>query len=80
MCTLNEMILRQMILLIDPKLVETMLSLAKGEHAIALHNIQEEPGEETAGVTGAEDVPASRGANGRRPRSRSDVRINRMCS
>ena len=54
-CTLNEMVLRQMILLIDPKLVETMLSLAKGEHATALHNIQEEPGEETAGVTGAED-------------------------
>src|SRR5437763_2525087 len=42
-CTLNEMVLRQMILLIDPKLVETMLSLAKGEHATALHNIQEEP-------------------------------------
>jgi small subunit ribosomal protein S6 len=42
-CSLNEMILRQMILKIHPKLVETMLSLAKGEHAAPLHNMQEEP-------------------------------------
>jgi small subunit ribosomal protein S6 len=44
---LNEMILRSLILKIDPKLVETMLALAKGEHAPALHNIHDEPGEET---------------------------------
>jgi small subunit ribosomal protein S6 len=43
-CTLNEMILRLMILKIHPKLVDTMLSLAKGEHAVALHNMQEESG------------------------------------
>src|SRR5262249_14607219 len=42
-CALNEMILRQLILKIHPKLVDTMLSLAKGEHAVALHNMQEEP-------------------------------------
>ena len=42
-CALNEMILRQLILKIHPKMVETMLSLAKGEHAVALHNMQEEP-------------------------------------
>jgi small subunit ribosomal protein S6 len=41
--SLNEMILRQLVLKIHPKLVETMLSLAKGEHAVALHNMQEEP-------------------------------------
>ena len=41
-CTLNEMILRMMVIKIHPKLVETMLSLAKGEHAVALHNMQEE--------------------------------------
>ncbi len=40
---LSEVILRMMILKIDPKLVETMLALAKGEHAVALHNYQEEP-------------------------------------
>ena len=43
-CALNEMILRQMVLKIHPKLVDTMLSLAKGEQAVALHNMQEESG------------------------------------
>src|SRR5271163_1134690 len=47
-CALNEMIMRQLILKIPLKLVETMLSLAKGEHAVALHNMQEEPGTEDA--------------------------------
>jgi small subunit ribosomal protein S6 len=42
-CALSEMILRMLVLKIHPKLVETMLSLAKGEHAVALHNMQEEP-------------------------------------
>ena len=41
-CSLNEMILRMLVLKIHPKLVETMLSLAKGEHAAPLHNMQEE--------------------------------------
>jgi small subunit ribosomal protein S6 len=49
-CALNEIILRMLILRIDPKLVETMLSIAKGEHAVALHNIQEEPGEVGPGL------------------------------
>jgi small subunit ribosomal protein S6 len=43
-CTLNETILRLMILKIHPKLVETMLGIAKGDHAVALHNMQEESG------------------------------------
>jgi small subunit ribosomal protein S6 len=60
-CSLNEMIMRQLVLKIPLKLVETMLSLAKGEHAVALHNMQEEPGSEDAiaGVDGGGD-------NGRR--------------
>lgn len=41
-CALNETILRLLVLKIHPKLVETMLSLAKGEHAVALHNMQED--------------------------------------
>lgn len=41
-CALNESILRMMVLKIDPKLVETMLTLARGEHATALHNYQED--------------------------------------
>lgn len=40
-CALNELILRQLVIKIHPKLVETMLSLATQEHA-ALHNMQEE--------------------------------------
>jgi small subunit ribosomal protein S6 len=47
-CKLNEMIMRQLVLRIDPKLVNTMLDLAKGDHATALHNMQEEAGEEGA--------------------------------
>ena len=42
-CSLNEMVLRMLVLRVDPKLVETMLNLAKGEHAVALHNITEDP-------------------------------------
>ena len=49
-CKLNEMVMRQLVLRIDPKLVDTMLAIAKGEHATALHNMQEEAGEETGGA------------------------------
>ena len=49
-CKLSEMILRQMILRIDTKLVDTMLAIAKGEHAVALHNIQEDPTDNIGGV------------------------------
>lgn len=42
-CTLNEMILRMLVIKIHPKLVETMLAVAKGEHAVALHNYQDQP-------------------------------------
>src|SRR5713226_3442011 len=34
--TLNETVLRSLVLKIDPKLEETMLTLAKDEHALAL--------------------------------------------
>lgn len=47
--SLNESILRMMVLKIDPKLVETMLTLAKGEHATALHNYHEEGGDDGMG-------------------------------
>jgi small subunit ribosomal protein S6 len=45
-CKLNELILRQMVLRIDPKLVDTMLTLARDEHALALHSMTEEGAEE----------------------------------
>jgi small subunit ribosomal protein S6 len=56
-CKLNEMIMRQLVIRIEPKLVDTMLSLAKGEHAVALHNIHEEPSEDgsTGGGEGGEE-------------------------
>src|SRR5437899_10075428 len=40
---LNETILRALVLKVDPKLVETMLTLARDEHALALQVITEEP-------------------------------------
>ena len=61
-CHLNEMILRQLTLKIEPKLVDTMLSLAKGEHATALHNMQEEPG--SGGGDGPPAAPAEGGGDG----------------
>jgi small subunit ribosomal protein S6 len=39
---LNEMILRSLMLRVDPKMVETMLALARDEHALALQLIHEE--------------------------------------
>src|SRR5947209_7817433 len=73
-CKLNEMIMRQLVLRIDPKMVNTMLELAKGDHATALHNMQEEAGEEAvttgAAPAPANGAPADKGDDGaaRRPR------------
>jgi small subunit ribosomal protein S6 len=51
---LTEMVLRYLVIRIDPKLVDTMLTLARDEHALALHAASEdagtgEPAEEEAG-------------------------------
>jgi small subunit ribosomal protein S6 len=66
-CALNEMILRMLILRIDPKLVDTMLSIAKGEHAVALHNIHEEPGDGggVSVIEGLEETPRRKRAEAR---------------
>lgn len=66
---LNEMVLRSMVLRIDPKLVETMLTLARDEHALALQVIHEEPTEGGAApAEGGEGGEDSRGPRrGRRP-------------
>jgi small subunit ribosomal protein S6 len=64
---LNEMIVRSLILKIEPKLVDTMLALVKGEHAPALHAIQDEPGE--GGIGRPEDDGGGEGGRpARRPR------------
>lgn len=41
-CALNEMILRLMVLKIDPKLVDIMLQVGKDEHALALQSVTSE--------------------------------------
>ena len=61
--SLTEMILRSLVIRIDPKLVETMLTLARDEHAVALHAAQAEP--EDGAVAG---VPAGGGEGDDRPR------------
>jgi len=61
---LSELILRSMVIKIDPKLVDTMLALARDEHALALHAIHEEPGEEGAAEGRGEE---GRPRRGRRP-------------
>lgn len=50
---LSEMILRSMVLKVDPKLVDTMLTLARDEHAlVALHNYKDEDEGEMMGEGG----------------------------
>ena len=48
-CALSELILRQLMLRIDPKLVDPMLNLARDEHALALQTIPEEAAESDVG-------------------------------
>jgi small subunit ribosomal protein S6 len=57
---LNEMIIRSLILKIDPKLVDTMLALARDEHALALHNVTDEPAEDGEGGGEEGEGPAPR--------------------
>src|SRR5882724_11979822 len=64
---LNEMVIRSMILKIDPKLVDTMLALVKGEHAPALHSIHDEPGEEGTPTPRPEGESDPEMRPGRRP-------------
>jgi small subunit ribosomal protein S6 len=44
-CKLSEVILRQMVIRVEPKMVDTMLSLARDEHAMALQTMTDEPAE-----------------------------------
>jgi len=62
---LNETILRSMVLRIDPKLVDTMLAIARDEHATALPS-----GVDTDSLDGGMDDGHRRG--GRRPMEDKD--------
>jgi small subunit ribosomal protein S6 len=72
-CKLNEMIMRQLVLRIDPKMVETMLALAKGEHATALHNMQEDAAEE-AGLAPSGGGMSDKGDDGGPRRGKREPR------
>ncbi len=67
---LNEMVLRHLILHVDPKLVDIMLEMARDEHAMALQSVTE-PGEgegEARPAEGGEGGEGGRGPRrGRRP-------------
>ena len=65
---LNEMILRSLFLRIEPKYVETLLAIARDEHALALQ-VAPEPVAET-GEPVSEDIEGSGGP--RRGRRRMD--------
>jgi small subunit ribosomal protein S6 len=64
--SLSELILRSLVIRIDPKLVETMLTLARDEHAVALHAAQAE-GEE-GGMGGPAGAPMGGDGGDDRPR------------
>ena len=55
-----------MVLKIHPKLVDTMLAVAKGEHAVALHNYP--GGSPTSDGIGAGDAATAVAQSGRWPR------------
>ena len=66
---LNEMVLRSLTLKVEPKMVETMLTLARDENALALQLIHDDSAEEGGGGGGGEEGGRDRhrgGAGGRR--------------
>jgi small subunit ribosomal protein S6 len=72
--SLNETVLRSLVIRIDPKLVDTMLTLARDEHALALQVIHEEGAEPDRPATagnGAEEARPQR--RGRRPQEEEKV-------
>jgi small subunit ribosomal protein S6 len=66
-CALNEMILRSMILHVDPKLVDVMLQLARDEHAVALQTVTEPPPDENGMGGGGEEGERGPRRGARRP-------------
>src|SRR5262245_5863933 len=61
-CSLNELILRSLVLKIDPKLVDVMLQVARTEHALALQSVTNEaPGEGDGEAAPAEGEAPRRG-------------------
>jgi small subunit ribosomal protein S6 len=51
---MSDLILRTLIIHIDPKLVEAMLAMARDEHAVALVTVNEPPPEEEGSESGVD--------------------------
>src|SRR5207302_1621423 len=68
---LNEMILRHLIIKVDPKLEDIMLAVARDEHALHLQSVTEEGGENgEAGRGGGGEEHGPRRGPPREPRDR----------
>jgi small subunit ribosomal protein S6 len=63
---LNELILRYMVLNVDPKLVDIMLTVARDEHALAVQTVNEQS-VEGDGEGGEMGPPPERPKRGRKP-------------
>jgi small subunit ribosomal protein S6 len=66
-CHLNEMILRQLILKVAPKLVDSLLAVARDEHALALHTATEPPADDNGEATPGAVEGIEEGAEEHRP-------------
>ena len=66
---LSELVLRQLMLRVDPKLQELLLTVARDEHALAVQTVNEPQGEGEEGGSpeGGEGGRGPRGGRGRRP-------------
>jgi len=64
---LAEVVLRSLVLKVDPKLVDTMLALARDEHALALQVATTEEGTEEGGGEGGGEEHRGPRRGGRRP-------------
>ncbi|HTU20405.1 MAG TPA: 30S ribosomal protein S6 [Gemmataceae bacterium] len=69
-CSLNETIMRALILKVDPKHVDIMLQLARDEHAVALQTVTEPPPDED-GLGGSDLHDGDRGHR-RAPRRKEE--------
>jgi small subunit ribosomal protein S6 len=70
---LMEVILRMMVLKVDPKLQEHMLAVARDEHALSLQSVPEEQWT-LRRVTGAKGIAAPDAAGARRMTRRGEIR------
>jgi len=69
-CALNEMILRSLMLRIDPKILDTMLAVARDEHAFALQAASTEPADD---IEVPDVVAADESLPTRRPRRQAEA-------